>query len=415
MMPGAMRIVVTDGNERAALAACRALVARGHEVHSVAAVPWSLAGVSWRVRPHVLTDDALRAPRTFAYAIGALARRINADGLLPTTDAAAEAVLAHRDLLPPGLNLPLPGLAQFRLASDKQAMMRLARDAGLDTPQSLALDSPALPAVSADWFPAVLKPHRSLAGDQKVAVAFVDDESGCRRALSAFPGAAFPVLLQKRVRGPGVGVFLLRWNGETVTAFGHRRLREKPPAGGVSVYRESVTLDPVLLAAAERLLARLNWQGVAMVECKQDRETGRYVFMELNGRLWGSLQLAVDAGIDFPGLLAACMAGEPVTTRPAYQEGIRSRWFWGDVDHLYLRMTRSLAQLHLPADAPTRYQVLRDFLRIRMRDREEVLRWRDPAPFVVETFQRFGGLWPRRAVRQARVVAGAVPGDVSVG
>jgi hypothetical protein len=409
-----MRIIVTDGNERAALAACRALVASGHEVHSVAAEAWSLAGVSWRVRPHVLAEDAMRAPRTYAYAIGALARRIGAEILLPVTDAAVEAVLAHRDLLPPELGLPLPSLAQFRLAAHKQAMMPLAREAGLDVPESRALDSPTVPDLEPSWFPAVLKPHRSLAGGQKASVVFVDSEQECRRALAAFSPAVFPVLLQKRVRGPGVGVFLLRWNGETVAAFQHRRLREKPPAGGVSVYRESVALDPALLAVAERLLARLDWQGVAMVECKQDQETGRYVFMELNGRLWGSLQLAVDAGVDFPGLLADCAHARPAGPPPAYREGVRSRWLWGDVDHLYVRMRRSREQLHLLPDAPTRGQVLRDFLHVRWRDREEILRWRDPVPFLVETVQRLGGLLPRRRARQVRVVDAAA-GEVSPG
>jgi predicted ATP-grasp superfamily ATP-dependent carboligase len=129
------------------------------------------------------------------------------------------------------------------------------------------------------------------------------------------------------------------------------------------------------------LLDALDWRGVAMIECKREAVTGRQVVMEINGRFWGSLQLAIDAGVDFPALLVRCAAGETCLERRAYRVGIRSRWFWGDVDHLYLRLRDSQARL----------RAVLDFLRIHpRRDRSEVWRWRDPAPFVVETLQWLG-------------------------
>jgi len=146
------------------------------------------------------------------------------------------------------------------------------------------------------------------------------------------------------------------------------------------VYRESIPLDDALVGPGLRLLDALDWQGVAMVECKRDLITGRHVIMEVNGRFWGSLQLAIDAGVDFPALLVRCVAGERVPECRAYRVGVRSRWFWGDVDHLYLRLRG--------AQSGSRFQALRDFFRVHPgRDRSEVWRWRDPAPFAVETLQ----------------------------
>ena len=54
---------------------------------------------------------------------------------------------------------------------------------------------------------------------------------------------------------------------------------------------------------AERLLKSVNWSGVAMVEFKVDEATGRPYLMEINGRFWGPLQLAIDALLrdDNPG------------------------------------------------------------------------------------------------------------------
>jgi predicted ATP-grasp superfamily ATP-dependent carboligase len=205
--------------------------------------------------------------------------------------------------------------------------------------------------------------------------------------LAALPDGAFPVLLQQRVHGPGEGLFGLRWNGRMVATFAHRRLREKPVEGGVSVYRESIAPPAELVAAGTKLLAQLGWQGVAMIECKRDLATGRYVFMEVNGRLWGSLQLAIDAGVDFPALLVGCALGSPVVPAASYRIGVRSRWFWGDVDHLYLRLRDGNAA----GEGSGRLAAVRDFFRVRPgRDREEIWRWRDPGPFLLESLRWMG-------------------------
>jgi len=396
-----MRILITDGGERAALATARSLVAAGYRVYVAARRRSSLAGVSRGVRSWRVRSDALDRPAHYAAEVAAVARAQGVDVLLPVTDPSVEALLEHRNALPEHVLLPFPDLDTYRRASDKAHTLELAGAAGLAVPDTLLFATPAdcgnLPAAS--FFPAVLKPHRSVIpaevmGDvrkRKVGVTYVDDPASCRAGLAALPAGAFPVLLQRRVRGPGEGLFLLRWNGRVLAAFAHRRLREKPPAGGVSVYRESIAAPPELVAAGTRLLELLDWRGVAMVECKRDLATNRYVFMEVNGRLWGSLQLAIDAGVDFPALLVACASGREVAPVWDYQVGVRSRWFWGDVDHLYLRLTRSARALHLNGARASRLAAVRDFCRFgRAHDREEIWRWRDPAPFIVETLGRLG-------------------------
>ena len=383
-----MDVLITDGIERAALAAARSLVQAGFEV-GVTGRGRSLAGVSRGVRQVDLVTDALADPAAYAAEVGGVARRLDVRVLLPITDASVEAVLGGRRYIPSAVALPFPELATYRAASDKQAMCDPARRAGLDVPETEVLPDECAALPGACFFPAVLKPHRSVVGSVpggarlQLAVQFIRDLSECRAVLRTLPRSAFPVLLQRRVKGPGEGLFLLRWNGRVVAEFAHRRLREKPPAGGVSVYRESIALDPGLVAAGHRLLEELDWQGVAMIECKRDLDTGRHVFMEMNGRLWGSLQLAVDAGVDFPALLVACALGRDVRAVKHYRVGVRSRWFWGDVDHLVLRWRNG--------GRVARLRALRDFLRITPgRDREEIWRWRDPAPFLLESLQQLG-------------------------
>ena len=116
-----------------------------------------------------------------------------------------------------------------------------------------------------------------------------------------------------------------------------------------------------------------------------ESSTGTPYLMEINGRFWGSLQLAVDAGVDFPALLLDAAFGASPVPPPSWRPGVRSRWWWGEVDHLVARARRSRAELDLPADAPGRGRAFVEFLAIRRADRGEVFRWSDPAPAVRES------------------------------
>jgi predicted ATP-grasp superfamily ATP-dependent carboligase len=381
-----MRVLITDGNDRAALATARSLVLAGHTVCVTAATPRSLAGVSRGVRARVITTDPLTNPAGYAAAVRCVAEQEGTTLLLPITDASLEAVLERRALLPAHITLPFADLATYRAASDKAYVLEQAQSCGFGVPETRIVAS------SEQWdelipdrfFPGVIKPHRSVvtAGNsrRKLVVTRVADACECRRVLAALPPEAFPVLVQRWVSGVGEGLFALRWGGRTIALFAHRRLREKPLAGGVSVYRESIALDNRLVGPGLRLLDALGWQGVAMIECRHDLETGDYVVMEVNGRFWGSLQLAIDAGVDFPALLVRCAMGERVPECRDYRSGVRSRWFWGDVDHFYLRFR----------DEP-KWRAARDFLgSFLRRHRSEVWRWSDPLPFAVETLQWFG-------------------------
>ena len=59
-----------------------------------------------------------------------------------------------------------------------------------------------------------------------------------------------------------------------------------------------------MMSDAEAKLAHLGWEGVAMVEYRWDQETDKFFLMEMNLRFWGSLHLALYAGVDFPRMLA---------------------------------------------------------------------------------------------------------------
>ena len=341
--------------------------------------------------------DPLGSPREFAAEVSTLAERVAAGMVLPVGEAALLALLAS-PLAEKGL-IPFPPLDRVLAICDKSRVLGVAPEVGIAVPvqrtisnqgEGRALDPATL------TFPLVVKPSRSVStaegGRIKLGVTHAATPRQLDEVLRSMPPAAYPLLLQQRIVGPGVGVFLLVWDGRLVAQFSHRRIREKPPAGGVSVYRESVPAEAGLVDRSLALLERFGWRGVAMIEYKLDAATGIPYLMEINGRFWGSLQLAVDSGVDFPRLLLEAAGGKASPPVMSYRSGIRSRWWWGDVDHLIARLRGTPASLGLPPGSPGRVRAVLDFLKLwRPGDRNEIWQWSDPNPFFRETIQWFKG------------------------
>jgi len=81
------------------------------------------------------------------------------------------------------------------------------------------------------------------------------------------------------------------------------------------------------------MLDALRWHGVAMVEFKRDEVTDRFWLLEINGRFWGSLPLALSAGIDFPYYLYQLASGTTPHPPSSYAEGVLARDAVAELKH----------------------------------------------------------------------------------
>lgn len=387
------RILVLDANQRSALAATRSLGARGLSVITADSTLSSLAGASRFASFHASYPSPHSEPDAFISALRTLVDRHRIDVLLPMTDVTTALVLRHRAKFA-GVSVPCPDLDAYEQVSDKERLAVLASRLGVKTPATIAVDRvAALDAVRETvTFPAVLKPARSrswIEGHCVTApVQYMHTFDHLRSALThASKAAPIRWLIQEYVPGQGQGVFCLFDHSRPHSFFSHRRLREKPPSGGVSVLSESVPLPPAMVAAAQRILSHVGWHGVAMVEFKVTADGTPYL-IEVNGRFWGSLQLAIDAGIDFPYLLYRLAIDRPTLPAAGFEIGRRSRWLLGDLDHLYLTLKARGAD-----GGPARkLHALREFLMLfDPRLRYEINRLDDLRPFLFELRQYFRG------------------------
>ena len=380
--------LVTDGDQRPSLAIVRSLGRRGIRVLVGEERAVSLASSSRYCARHVTYPSPYRHPEAFGAWLSAFVGRERVDVVIPVTDVTTRWVSQSQTALARHSAVALPSIEAFDALTDKWSLLQRAAECGIPIPRTHVVDGVAglkevVPGLS---YPVVVKPTRSRIltdrGWVPAGVQYAECEADLWRLYQETDHLiSHPSLLQERVVGPGVGTFVLFDHGTLLAAFGHRRLREKPPSGGVSVLRESIALDPRLVEQAIRLLGPLGWHGVAMLEYKQDQRTGTPFLMEVNARFWGSLQLAIDAGADFPYLVYQLARGQRPVVGP-YRAGVTSRWLLGDLDHLLMRLLHRDRDLHLSDSAPSRWRALRDFLSPAGPDAHyEVVSRDDPRPF----------------------------------
>ncbi|MBC7984419.1 MAG: ATP-grasp domain-containing protein, partial [Candidatus Obscuribacterales bacterium] len=304
-----MRVLITDSDNRSALASTRALGVGGHTVITAGDRHPSLASVSRYSSGSEIYPNPVSDPDGFVSAVVEIAQRQRIDVVLPMTEITTLLLTQNQSALPSGCQLPFPAPEVVSNASNKAYVMTAARALGVPIPETTIVESLAeVEALAATLsYPAVMKASRSRvrtpSGWISTGVGYANDRSAFVAAMKKLRPEEYPILVQERIYGPGVGVFACFDRGAPLAWFNHRRIREKPPSGGVSVLRESAPLDPIAVDYANRLLSHLGWRGVAMVEFKRDNRDGSLRLMEINGRFWGSLQLAIDAGVDFPSML----------------------------------------------------------------------------------------------------------------
>lgn len=343
-------VLVLDGQTNYALSCVRSLGRAGYDVYVASDRRWPLAAWSRYCRASFRLDDEAVAAFTPLRA-WAVEHRVGT--VLPLTEGSCMLCDADRKgWEAAGIEVGCATSEILLGAFDKAQTLTRAAACGVRPPPTAVLTSLAEARAAAEemGFPCVIKPRFTHAWDgsrflSAVRPSYVSRPEDVEAAvLAARQGEHWP-LVQGYVSGRGKGVFALCDHGRALAWFAHERLRDVRPTGSGSSLRRSIPLDPRLRLPAERLLAELRWHGPAMVEFRDDGRQDPWL-MEVNGRFWNSLELAVRAGVDFPRWWLAVLRGDPVPPAPDYADGVTLRWLSGDFKRL----------LYILAGPPRGYQ-----------------------------------------------------------
>jgi predicted ATP-grasp superfamily ATP-dependent carboligase/thymidylate kinase len=393
------RVLVTDAARGSAISIIRSLGRRGMHVIAADSEARSPGFYSRYAAERLRYPSPEESPEEMVEVLLTAARTRRIDLIVPITDETILPLAAARERFAGLCMLALPEPRALATSHDKMATVELAAELGIPLPRTelVSTVNAALRAAPALGWPVVVKPRfsrivRDGRGVERYAVSYAADGAALAEQMAGLEGRC-DVLLQEYCAGEAHGVEVLAHEGRPIAAFQHRRLREVPITGGASSFRESVALEPVLLDHSARLLAALEWTGLAMVEFKVGEEGPR--LMEVNGRVWGSLPLAVKSGIDFPaGLADVCFGNLPgPDDRPntSYAVGVRSRNL--DLEMVWIGSTLRQARPYPGVPVPRRRQAVAAALRLLYPgDGFDILTREDPRPGLVELARIAGKL-----------------------
>ena len=312
LKPLKKNILVVESDSMGALGVIRSLGRAGHNVHAV-----SQKQALSKHSSYATTFELVPSYNSAEYqsSLESIVKKNSIDFIIPSESF----LLANKDHLDKwGPYLPIPKESiQTLNGMSKVELFRASKKAGLtkNLPKHLIVEMQTTEAefksIESFRYPIFFKGDslysKLTQASGKIIKCTSPEEmkSAClemNREYSQY-------LVTEFVEGKGVGVFFLIWDGQIIADFMHLRTREVPFEGGVSSCRESF-FDKNIYDDALIRLKSMNWQGVAMMEYRWNSTKNEFYLMEMNGRFWGSIHLALYSQVDFPKYLIECLSGK---------------------------------------------------------------------------------------------------------
>jgi len=249
------------------------------------------------------------------------------DCVIPTHTYTMFLLCKYRDLFADYVKLPPPDFKIFYNAYDKKELLKIAIENGIACPTTYFYDDLDEIVSNVQQYPVVIKSSRR----HGVGIEICNTESNLKEKYTKMVNKYGPCIVQDYIPNGGeFGVYtLFNFNSEPILLTVQKRIGTRYPYGGISTLREAVK-NEALVRISFHLLKKIKWSGVAMVEFRIDKRDGTPKLMEINPRFWGSLQLSILAGADFPYLLYKLMMNDNPSPKLDFKYGVQCRWLMGE-------------------------------------------------------------------------------------
>ncbi len=332
----------------------------------------------------------------------ALIREYRYQLVIPASESIVYVLQSERAALEEFKSVYLLNDEVFQTTFNKTACWELANSLEIPVPQSQTCkdDEELNSFLKTASCPLIIKPDCSVNlnnTDEKNFVVTATSVEDAKQLFSQLSSSSPQIHIQEIVSGIGVGVEFLAHQGELLVVHQHQRIHET--SGHGSTYRCSVPVDERLKEATAKIVKHLNYTGVGMSEYRVDYETDEWWFLEVNARFWGSLPLAVAAGVDFPRDLFEMLVENKTDFDSNYQPGVRCRNFRNDLrwsghwirQKLNSRAILSAQKQGWKINSISWKQFMLDWLRmITFRDHQDLLSMDDLSPVWCEIRQILG-------------------------
>lgn len=210
--------------------------------------------------------------------------------VFPTNDDALTALAERHERLSRSYRLTVQPWERVSQMVDKDGMDALARQVGIELPTCYGPADAATAARPDLRYPVLVKPiqHDRLISLFGTKLFLARDAGELRAAIARLAEAESPGLVYDFIPGPDSNLYVycvyVDATGEPSPGITVRKLRQNPPVIGGARVAEVAPDEPQLRDATVALLRRAGFRGMAFAEFKRDPQTGRFVFVEVNGR-----------------------------------------------------------------------------------------------------------------------------------
>lgn len=321
-------LIVEPGVSRGALAAARSLVRAGNEVavagQARGPASWSRAAT----RFHRITAPTEETDR-FTQEVAGIVRHNGYEIVLVAGDPELHVLSARRDDIP--ALVPYPPHDVLVGLGDKLDLCERALAVRLRTPGTTPATEKAISAIEGRT---VVKsrlhgdPRR---GAQRIDARIADTPEEATDYVARISAAGLEPLLQEVVDGDLMAIALVLGRDGSVLGIVQQRAGSTWPAGaGISVRAVVEDLDRGLADRTLDLLRDSGFYGLAEVQFIDPGDGAPYL-IDINPRIYGSLALAIAAGVDLPNLALEDALERPVRAAGPAATGVRYQWLEGEL------------------------------------------------------------------------------------
>lgn len=358
-------VMVTDSQMRSSLAVIRSLGRKRLNVTAGEKTRFSTGNFSRYTHAKVCYPSPENGSEFVKYLLNTLKKK-DYDVIFPVADDCLLPIISNYEKISKHTKIALPNKKIFNRGYDKGNSIQYAKEVNVDTPETYIVDDVKELENENLSYPLIIKP-RIGSGSRGFKICKSWNELFYQhKKISSEYGK---LLIQEYIPyGGELGVYTLFNQDSKPRALSvQKRLRSYPHSGGPSTLRKTIKDEKSKKAVKQafKLLKSMEWQGVAMVEFRIDARDGSLKLMEVNPRFWGSLQLSILAGIDFPYLLYEMLMDGDVKPAMDYKADVRCRWLLpGDI---LWYMT-----------SPHKLKNLKKFMNFD--DPDDIISWEDPGP-----------------------------------
>jgi len=193
------------------------------------------------------------------------------------------------------------------IAADKARFAQFLSEVQLPHPETVALQAGEPLPHRLPGFPALLKPARGSGGE--LIARF--DERAVFEHFAANGGLGTRCwILQTYVEGRDIDCSVMCRDGK-ILAYTVQQAVRAPAVSFQPIGAVEFVKDDEVLELARRLVAALQWTGIAHIDMLKSQRDGRVYVSEVNGRYWSSLIGSYLAGVNFPELACLDALGQP--------------------------------------------------------------------------------------------------------